>query len=83
MRMAVVVVPFLFVKVSAVPRRDALQRGGEVVDEPGLKFDGREGSGRSNHEQVNESVSHGGAADELRDGLGQIDEVVLSASPER
>ena len=82
MRVAVVVVPLLLMQITSAFRRDALERGGEVVGKARLEFDGRQCGGRADYEKVNQTGVDPSTSNELGDLRRQVEEIVFSASSE-
>ena len=70
--MAVAVVPGLFVAVLAAGRDQAIEQLGQVALEPRLEFDGPQGGGAADGEDLGHARGNARAADHAGHLLGDV-----------
>src|SRR5215510_10837037 len=83
MRMAVAVVPGVFVVIARVLRGDLFKRGGDVFEQSGFVFDRRDSGGRTRNEDQRLAVGESVTPEQRGDLRGDVDDVRVAARRER
>src|SRR5262245_1690573 len=82
MRMAVAVMPGVFMMIARVLRGDLFKRGGNVFEQSGFVFDGRDSGGRTGNEDQRLPVHESMTPEQRGDMRRDVDDVRVAARRE-
>jgi hypothetical protein len=77
--MAVAVMPGVFMVITRVPRGDLFKRGGNVFEQAGFVFDGRDSGGRTRNEDQRLAVREPVTPEQRGDLRRDVDDVRVAA----